>query len=151
MIKDIVMYFIFGLIFFSPLFWYISEDWRNEQMYFTPLTTIEIEKYDLSLGTIPQNKTITTIFKIKNTGGNPLIISNIQPFVNNSKVIWDKNPIKEGDTSEIKVTFQSNSIGVFLRILDVTCNTMEKKYQLKIRGNVDYIPNDFIHTTKNSD
>lgn len=149
MLKDIAMYFIFGLIFFSPLFWYISQGWNKEHIYFSALTTIEIENSDLSLGTVPHNKTITTIFKIKNTGENPLIISNVYLSNENAQVEWNRNSIEKGDTGEIKVTFRSNKIGIFLKTLEMTCNTIAKKYQLSMRGIVDHIPNDFIYTTEN--
>lgn len=135
--KDIIMYSIFGLIFFSPVFWYISQDWRNENIIPGQLTMIEFDQDCKSVGTIKYSDSKTTVFKIKNTGTNPLTISNIQSFCECTEVGWDKQPILPGETGEIRITLKPNFVGGFIKAVEVSCNTLQQPYYLRVAGAVE--------------
>lgn len=134
--KDIPMYIIFGLIFFSPVFWYISQDWRNENLFFGNITTASFEEDYKNVGLLEHGDTITVVFLLKNTGTNPLIINELLSFCNSTTVTCNKEPVKPGKTGTITATFIPILSGVFTKTIEVTCNTLQQYYYLRFSGTV---------------
>lgn len=100
-------------------------------------TTIKIEKDSVMLERIKYHDKRNVVFKITNTGESPLLIKNVLPSCGCTNVTWDKNPIKAGTTTEIAVVFKPNSLGRFIKSIDVYCNTPQQLHQLKLLGEVD--------------
>lgn len=134
--KDIPMYIIFGLIFFSPVFWYISQDWRNENLFPGNITTTSFEEDYKNLGLLEQGDTITIVFLLKNTGTNPLIIKKLLSFCNSTTVTCNNEPVKTGKTGTITVTFIPILSGTFTQKIEVTCNTLQQYYYLRFSGTI---------------
>ena len=134
--RDISMYAIFGLIFFSPVFWYISQDWRNEDLFFGSVTTAQIQEDCKNLGIISYNDTVKIEFNIQNTGSQPLMLKTVEPFRKNMTAIWDKTPIAPGQSGKIVICFKPNIFGAFIETVEITCNTLQQYYYLRLSGNV---------------
>ena len=49
---------------------------------------------------------------------------------------WEKRPVAPGQTGEIKITFDPNSLGHFLKNIDIVCNIDSGIMKLKLCGNV---------------
>lgn len=128
------MYTIFGLLFFSPVFWYISQDWQNENILFGNITIAKFEEDYKNLGILEHGDTITVIFRIENTGSAPLKINTVQPFYRSSRAIWERQPIEPGKTGEIIIMFIPELCGGFTKTIEVTCNTLQKYYDLRLVG-----------------
>src|SRR5262245_44692058 len=74
-----------------------------------PEFKFEVEEYNF--GTVKQGESVTYEFKFTNTGKEPLIITNASGSCGCTVPEWPKEPLKKGDKSSIKVTF--NSTGKF--------------------------------------
>ncbi len=70
-----------------------------------PVLTLEANTYDF--GNITQGEVVERIFKFKNTGNQPLIITNIQTSCGCTTPEWPRDPIMPGTSGEIKVGFNS--------------------------------------------
>ncbi len=72
-----------------------------------PTTTIEFEETTYDFGTIKQGEKASHVFKFRNTGNEPLIISNAKATCGCTVPNWPKDPIPPGETGEIEVVFNS--------------------------------------------
>lgn len=70
-----------------------------------PVLTLETNSHDF--GNITQGDVVERVFKFKNTGNQPLIITNIQTSCGCTTPVWPRDPIMPGGSGEIKVGFNS--------------------------------------------
>ena len=70
-----------------------------------PVLTLETSSHDF--GSITQGDVVERVFKFKNTGNQPLIITNIQTSCGCTTPVWPRDPIMPGGSGEIKVGFNS--------------------------------------------
>lgn len=96
--------------------------------------TFETEVIDY--GTIPQNADGVRMFKFKNTGNAPLIISNATGSCGCTVPSWPKQPINPGEEGVIKVKYATNRLGPINKSVTVTSNTSNPTTVLRIKGNV---------------
>jgi hypothetical protein len=87
-------------------------------------------------GTIEHNADGNREFKFKNTGKEPLIISNCTGSCGCTVPTWPKEPIKPGETQSIKVHYATDRVGAFEKTVTVTSNAKSATKVLKIKGNV---------------
>jgi len=100
-----------------------------------PLTSVDFDKEVYDYGTIKQGVKVEYDFKFKNTGKNDLIISDAYSSCGCTIPEYPKEPIKPGESSKIKVLF--NSAGRSNKqdkTINLIVNTEEKIKQLKIIG-----------------
>lgn len=71
------------------------------------MAKISFEEPVFDFGTIHQGQVITHLFKFKNTGKTPLIISDGRSTCGCTVPEWPKNPVAPGDTASVKVVFNS--------------------------------------------
>ncbi len=70
------------------------------------------EKSTFDFGDVPQGDKVEHTFKFKNTGNEPLIITNVQVTCGcTTPKGWARDPIAPGQSSEITIAF--NSLGKF--------------------------------------
>jgi hypothetical protein len=97
-------------------------------------TTIEIDKTIFDFGNIKINTKNETVFSVKNTGNEPLIIQQISASCGCTTVEWDKKPIGSGQTTEIKIAMHPEEEGYFNKTITVYCNIKESPEKLIISG-----------------
>lgn len=97
---------------------------------------IVFETEVIDYGTIEHNADGNREFKFKNTGKEPLIISNSTGSCGCTVPTWPKEPIKPGETSSIKVHYATDRIGAFEKTVTVTSNAKTPSKVLKIKGTV---------------
>jgi len=98
---------------------------------------IEFEKEVHDFGTLEQGGDASTEFKFTNTGMEPLIISNARGSCGCTVPSWPRQPIKPGETSAIKVKYDSNRIGPINKSVTITSNaTNEPTKVIRIKGNI---------------
>jgi hypothetical protein len=73
-----------------------------------PRTKMEFEETRPSFGTITDGEVVTHAYKFKNTGDNPLIITNAIASCGCTVPSYPKEPIAPGASGEIVVQFNSN-------------------------------------------
>lgn len=107
----------------------------DELLYSAP-TTIQIDRDTLSLGKMRCRETKMVTFHIRNTGDVPLLIVDVRASGGCSSVSWNKRPVNPGQEVEITVGFEPDSLGHFLKSIEVVCNTRQHVHQLNLRGTV---------------
>ena len=90
-----------------------------------------------NFGTIKQGEVATYEFKFKNTGKEPLVISNAVGSCGCTVPEWPKEPIAPGKTGVIKVTFNSaGKQGQIDKTVTLTSNSVDGQVQLHMKGEV---------------
>jgi hypothetical protein len=88
-------------------------------------------------GTIYEGDPGECEFKFKNTGKEPLVLSNVYSSCGCTVPDWPKDPIMPGKTSTIKVKYSTNRIGGINKTITVISNAEENsKVELRIIGTV---------------
>ena len=85
-------------------------------------------------GTINKGSEGTYVFTFKNTGNIPLVLTNVRSSCGCTTPSWPKEPIAPGATGEIKVKYNTNSVGGFQKTITVFSNA--KTEVLTIKGSV---------------
>lgn len=90
----------------------------------------------IDYGTIEHNADGNRAFTFKNTGKEPLIITNCQGSCGCTVPTWPKEPIKPGASAEIKVKYATDRVGPFEKTITVSSNAKTASKILRIKGTV---------------
>ncbi|MFN0035185.1 MAG: DUF1573 domain-containing protein [Saprospiraceae bacterium] len=102
-----------------------------------PATTIQYDQPVYDFGTVDEGEIVKHSYKFKNTGGEPLVISNAKGSCGCTVPTWPKEPIPPGGTGEIKVEFNSKGKpGAQSKRVTVTSNTTPTETFIEIKGEV---------------
>lgn len=107
-----------------------------------PLTSIKFEQEEYDWGTVMDGDKVTKIFKFKNTGKEPLIITKANASCGCTVPDWPKDAIAPGKSGEIKVVYDSKGKGAVggkddSKRVTITANTDPVDTYLTIKGKVD--------------
>lgn len=103
-----------------------------------PASTAEI-KFDKMVhdyGDIKQGDNGECVFKFKNVGKEPLIITMCQGSCGCTVPQCPKDPILPGKSGEIKVKYDSNRVGPISKSVSVQSNSKTGTQTLQIKGNI---------------
>ena len=79
--------------------------------------------------------------EVVNTGTDPLVISNARGSCGCTAPQWPQQPIKPGESSVIKVTYDSKRVGPINKSVTITSNAgNEPTKVLRITGNIEAVP-----------
>lgn len=92
---------------------------------------------DHDYGTITKGADGDCIFKFKNNGKAPLVLSNVRASCGCTTPMWTKEPVMPGASGEIKVHYDTNRIGAFSKTITVTSNAENASVMLRILGTVN--------------
>ena len=93
------------------------------------------EKYDF--GSIKQGDIVDHVFKFKNTGTQPLVISNVQASCGCTIPDWTKEPVAPGKTGMISAKFNSaGKMGMQTKVLTVDSNSAGGTTTVSLVGEV---------------
>ena len=95
---------------------------------------LKFESETLDYGTIEHNANGDREFKFKNTGKEPLIITNCQGSCGCTVPTWPKEPIKPGASAAIKVHYATDRVGAFEKTITVNSNAKTPVKVIKIKG-----------------
>ena len=91
-------------------------------------------------GNIKSGDVVDHIFKFKNVGTEPLIISNAKGSCGCTAPAWPKEPIAPGESGEIKVVFNSRGkSNKQNKTVTITANTTPNQTRLRVTGNVEKV------------
>jgi hypothetical protein len=119
------------------------------------------DKMELSFGEVDYKGDGAREFVFKNTGTEPLIITNAKGSCGCTVPEWPKEPIRPGQTNVIKVKYDTARSGPISKTVTITTNEVEgkdangnptyKNHMIAIKGNVKSAPtNDGLPTKSNS-
>lgn len=107
-----------------------------------PTTTIEFEENSYNFGEVMDGAKVEHVYKFKNTGNEPLVISNAKGSCGCTAPNWPKEPIPPGETGEILVRYDSKGKGrvggrTETKYVTVTANTTPADTRITITGKVN--------------
>lgn len=98
---------------------------------------IEFSKETHDYGTVKYGGDGACSFEFKNTGTEPLIISNAKGSCGCTVPDWPKEPIAPGATGTIKVKYDTNRPGPISKSVTITSNAINEPTKvIRIKGNV---------------
>jgi len=107
----------------------------------TSLAEMNFETDVHDFGTIDYAGNGTYEFKFKNTGKEPLIISNAKGSCGCTVPTYPKDvPIKPGESNVIKVTYDTKRAGNFTKTVTITSNSKTPEKVITIKGVVQPAP-----------
>jgi hypothetical protein len=97
---------------------------------------IKFDAQEHDYGTITQGANGDCVFKFKNSGNEPLIISDVRKSCGCTTPTWSKEPILPGQSGSIQVGYNTQIIGQFSKTITVLSNASNSPVTLTIKGNV---------------
>lgn len=95
---------------------------------------IEFESETIDYGTIEKGADGVRVFKFKNTGDAPLIITRVKSSCGCTVPKKPEEPIMPGKTGEIEVKYDTNRVMPIRKTITVTSNAETPTVALKIKG-----------------
>lgn len=109
---------------------------RNDSME-PPKTSVELPESEKDFGTIPLNEKREYVFKLVNTGNKPLVVYDVTTSCGCTKAEYGKEPVRPGETLDLKVIYNAEDKGRFRKNLTVYCNVEESPLKLTVWGVVE--------------
>ena len=106
----------------------------------TNAAQISFTQETIDYGNIKKDANGEREFTFKNTGKEPLIITNCVGSCGCTVPVWPKTPIAPGEKASIKVKYDTRSVGRFQKTVTVTSNAGTPTKVLTIKGNVEDVP-----------
>ena len=97
---------------------------------------IEFKTETIDYGQIAKGSDGLRVFEFTNTGNEPLIISDVKSSCGCTVPEKPKGPIQPGETSAIKVKYDTKRVGKIRKTITVYSNASEPIKALKIKGEV---------------
>ena len=101
------------------------------------VTTVSMDQTEKNFGNIPLNEKREHIFKLVNTGNKPLVIYDVVTSCGCTKAEYGKEPVRPGETLELKVIYNAEDKGCFRKNLTVYCNAEDSPLKLTVVGVVE--------------
>ena len=98
--------------------------------------SIVFEKIVHDYGTIVKSSNGETEFVFVNKGEKPLILNSVSASCGCTSPEWTKSPVLPGAKGSIKVKYDTETLGSFIKSITVSSNASNSIVTLIIRGNV---------------
>ena len=98
------------------------------------VATYSKEAHDF--GKVEQGKPVTFEFVFKNTGTEPVIITDATASCGCTKPSWSKEPVAPGQSGKVSATFNAAGMGPFNKTVTVTSNGKVPTTYLTLKGEV---------------
>ncbi len=125
---------IFNLTFAVMLLFTAACSQNEENVSNAEMTFKEDLTFDF--GKIAENSDGIHEFVFKNSGKDPLIITNVKSSCGCTVPTYPEKPIKKGETGKISVKYDTKRIGVFTKTITVYSNAKNSPVKLRIKGEV---------------
>jgi hypothetical protein len=96
----------------------------------------QFENEVIDYGEIAHNSDGNRVFKFKNIGKAPLIITSVKGSCGCTVPTKPEEPIMPGETGEIKVKYATNRVGPFAKTITITSNAFESNKIVRVKGRV---------------
>jgi hypothetical protein len=97
-------------------------------------TTAEVEKTEHAFGEVKIGESCYAVFRLKNTGEHPLIISRVATSCGCASAEWGRQPVVAGQIAEVKVEMKPEEAGFFSKTAEVHCNAAGSPITLTVSG-----------------
>ena len=103
----------------------------------TPKTCVELPETEKDFGNILLNEKREHVFKLLNTGNKPLVVYDVTTSCGCTKAEYGKEPVRSGETLDLKVIYNAEDKGRFRKNLRVYCNAEEAPLKLTVMGTIE--------------
>ena len=97
---------------------------------------IQFAQKVINYGKIDKGANWTRVFKFKNEGTEPLVLSSVRASCGCTTPKWTREPIAPGAEGNITVKYDTNRMGNFHKTVTVNSNATNKTVVLTIKGQV---------------
>ena len=97
---------------------------------------IEFDSISINYGRILKGSDGLKVFKFKNTGNEPLMITRVASSCGCTVPKKPEQPIMPGETGEIEVLYDTKKLGRISKSIYVMSNASDPRITLKIKGEV---------------
>ena len=101
------------------------------------VTTVSMDQSEKNFGNIPLNEKREHVFKLVNTGNKPLVVYDVVTSCSCTKAEYSMEPVRPGDTLDLKVVYHAEDTGRFRKSLRVYCNVEDSPLNLTVVGVVE--------------
>jgi hypothetical protein len=101
-----------------------------------PAQEFQFEKETIDYGKIKKNANGVRVFVFKNTGNQPIIITNIQSSCGCTVAERPEKPIMPNEKGTIKISYDTKKIGGFSKVITIFSNAKNARKRLRIKGYV---------------
>jgi len=98
------------------------------------LTTVSINSTVIDFGSFPKEEKQERSFILTNTGNGLLVIQDIVTSCGCTKVEYSKEPVRPGETLEVKVIYEAEQAEHFNKTVTVYCNADNSPLRLAVKG-----------------
>ena len=118
----------------------ISAIIRNPATANEPVDTVNVakmvfEQSEFDFGSVDEGAEIEHIFRFKNTGKVPLLITDARSTCGCTVPTWPHEPVAPGSGGEIKVVFNTlNKAGIQKKEVTITANTYPSQTKVALMG-----------------
>jgi len=128
--KIVLSLILFGFFFAGTIYAQSNLDKSNDS------TEIIFNELDHNFGNINYKSEGTFEFVFKNTGKDPLVLSNVRSSCGCTVPEWPREPILKGDKGKIRVSYNTRITGSFSKSITVYSNAGDP-ILLNIKGKVE--------------
>ncbi|MBR6132280.1 MAG: DUF1573 domain-containing protein [Bacteroidales bacterium] len=128
------------LIVMAFVFSAVAQDANADKPKKVKEPEITFENLVHDYGEIQQGANGTCEFVFKNTGKADLILTNCRSSCGCTVPEWPKDPIPPGKKAVIKVSYNTNRLGIINKSITVESNAVNNRVILNIKGNVSAKP-----------
>ncbi len=98
--------------------------------------TLTWETTNADLGIIKQNNPVQVDFRFTNTGNQPIVITDVTTSCGCTVAKHSQEPVKQGESSIISVTYNAKSVGSFHKTVTVKTSADTNPIILTLSGEV---------------
>ena len=107
---------------------------RKEAPSKETLTEVSVSQTVVDFGQFPISEQKSHRFGLTNTGNNLLVVQDVVTSCSCTKVEYSTEPVRPGETLEVKVSYEAEEAGRFNKSVMVYCNTKASPLRLTIKG-----------------
>ena len=101
------------------------------------ITQVFVNQTEIDFGTFPKTEKQERSFVLTNTGKGLLVVHDVVTSCGCTKVEYSKQPVRPGETLELKVIYEAEDAGYFNKTVTVYCNVENSPLRLKVRGSAE--------------
>lgn len=100
----------------------------------TSVTEMSVDQTEHNFGTFPMSEKQEHTFRLTNVGQSLLVIQDVTTSCGCTKVEYRKEPVRPGESLELKVIYEAEESGHFNKVITVFANVKNSPLRLRIMG-----------------
>ena len=98
------------------------------------VTTVSVDQTEKDFGKFSYSQKQEYTFLLTNTGNSVLAVQDVITSCGCTKAEYRKEPVRPGDTLEVKVIYEADAAGYFDKVVTIYCNAENSPISLRVKG-----------------